>query len=78
VWSRDGKYIYFDAPESADPAIYRARIPDRHIERVVSLAGIERVHGNIGKWIGLTPDNRPLILRDVHSQEIYALDWIEP
>ena len=30
--------------------------------------------GEVGTWCGLGPDDSPLILRDVGSQEIYALD----
>jgi hypothetical protein len=30
--------------------------------------------GVIGTWCGLTPDDSPLVLRDVGTQEIYALD----
>jgi Tol biopolymer transport system component len=78
TWSRDGKFIYVDAPDSPDPAIYRIAIPGGRMERVVSLKGIQRVHGNIGVWIGLTPDNLPLILRAVQSSEVWAWDWIAP
>jgi hypothetical protein len=30
--------------------------------------------GVFGAWTGLTPDDSPLVVRDVGSQEIYALD----
>ena len=30
---------------------------------------------NFGPWGGLTPDDSPLVSRDISSQEIYALDW---
>jgi Tol biopolymer transport system component len=78
TWSKDGKWLYYDSPHSAHPAIYRISIPGKRIERVASLAGIPRVHGGISWWIGLTPDNQPLILKDIHSQEIYSMDWIAP
>ena len=76
TWSRDGKFIYVDAPDSPDPAIYRISVPGGRMEQVVSLKGIQRVHGSIGMWIGLTPDNLPLILRAVQSSEVWAWDWI--
>jgi Tol biopolymer transport system component len=75
-WSKDGRCIYFDSPQSPDPAIYRIRVPGQRKERVVSLKGIERVHNGMGQWIGLTPDNLPMVIRDIHSQEIYAWDWV--
>jgi Tol biopolymer transport system component len=78
AWSTDGKFVYIDAPESSDPAIYRISVPGKRMERVASLKGIQRVHGHMGLWIGLTPDNLPLILRAVQSNQIFAWDWIAP
>jgi Tol biopolymer transport system component len=72
-WSRDGKYVYFHSFGS-DIAIYRARISDHKVEKVVSLKGIRLTIGDFGTWCGLGPDDSPLVLRDVGSQEIYALD----
>jgi Tol biopolymer transport system component len=77
-WSSDGRFIYVDAPESTDPAIYRISVPGKRMARVASLKGIQRSNGDIGLWMGLTPDNLPLIMRTVQSNEIYAWDWIAP
>jgi hypothetical protein len=33
---------------------------------------------SVGEWNGLAPDDSPLILRDVATQEIYALNWEAP
>ena len=38
-WSRDGNYIYFHSFGS-DPALYRVRISDHKLEKIVSLKGI--------------------------------------
>jgi Tol biopolymer transport system component len=76
TWSSDGRFVYFDSPESPDPAIYRVAIPGKRLERVASLKGIQRVRGDMGLWIGLTPDNLPLILRAVQPNQVYAWDWI--
>jgi serine/threonine protein kinase/Tol biopolymer transport system component len=72
-WSRDGEYVYFHSFGS-DIAIYRVRISDHKVEKVVSLKGIRLTIGDFGTWCGLGPDDSPLVLRDVGSQEIYALD----
>jgi len=72
-WSRDGTYLYF-LSSGRDAAIYRVRISDHKLEKVVSLKGIRLTIGQVGTWCGLGPDDSPLILRDVGSQEIYALD----
>ena len=34
--------------------------------------------GNLGTWIGLAPDDSPLMLRDTGTAEVYALDWEAP
>jgi Tol biopolymer transport system component len=77
TWSRDGKFIYFDGDfHSAhnDPAVFRLRIADRKIERVATLKGMRRTFGVFGSWFGLAPDDSPLLLRNLSSQQIYALD----
>ncbi len=77
-WSRDGQYIYFDTFLEREPAFFRLRVSDRRLERLVSLKDIRRAWGTFGPWSGLAPDDSPLLLRDVSSQEIYALDWQLP
>ena len=72
-WSRDGSYVYFHSFGS-DPALYRVRISDHKLERIVGLKGVRLTIGFAGTWCGLAPDDSPTILRDVGSQEIYALD----
>ena len=73
IWSRDSKYIYFDSAENA-PNLYRVRIADKNLEQVASLRGIRLAPTFGGLLTGLAPDDSPLVLRDVGSQEIYALD----
>jgi serine/threonine protein kinase/Tol biopolymer transport system component len=72
-WSRDGMYLHFLAV-GGDPALYRVRISDHKLEKIVSLKGLRLAIGVWGAWCGLAPDDSPLILRDVGTQEIYALD----
>jgi len=79
AWSADSRYIYYDTGFGSDPAIYRVGISDHRVERVVSLKGFRRLTGNgSAPWLGLTPDGSPLILRNVGTQEVYALDWEAP
>jgi serine/threonine protein kinase/Tol biopolymer transport system component len=72
-WSRDGSYVYFHSFGS-DTALYRVRIIDHKLERIVGLKGVRLTIGIAGTWCGLALDDSPTILRDVGSQEIYALD----
>ncbi len=76
TWSRNGTYIYFDS--WADSAIFRVRIADRKVERVVNLRHVSRAFSSTSFWMGLAPDDSPLVLRDASTQEIYALDWEAP
>ena len=39
---------------------------------------MRRYWGPFGPWTGLGPDDTPLLVRDISSQEIYALDWQAP
>lgn len=73
MWSRDSQYLYFDTL-GADPAFYRAHVPDLRVEQVLSLKGYRRPFGFIGAYSGLAPDGSPLIVDDVGWHEIYALD----
>ena len=77
-WSGDNKYIYFDTGLSENPAFYRLRIADRKLQRLADLKGLRRVVFSPIPWSGVTPDGSPLLLRDISSQEIYALDFEAP
>lgn len=77
-WSHDGQYVYFDTTLSEDAAFFRVRISDHKLERLFSLKAMRRYWGPFGPWTGLAPDDTPLLVRDISSQEIYALDWQAP
>ncbi len=73
-WSRDGQYIYF-IHYAENPAILRIRISDRKVEQVVNLRGFLAT-GFWRFWLGLDPEDTPLMLRDSGTQDVYSLDWI--
>ena len=56
----------------------RVSLRDRSLVEIASLKDFKRGGTSGGFWFGLTPDNSPLLLRDVGTQEIYALDWQAP
>jgi hypothetical protein len=72
-WSSDARYLYF-LRRGSDPAILRVRIADGTIEQVTDLKGVGQTGFRSGFWMGLTPEDSPLILRDVGTEEIYSLD----
>ena len=78
IWSRDGKHLYFRSGRE-DRAVFRVRISDRKLERVLGLKGFQDAMGpGPGGGFTLTPDDSPLLLRDAGIQDIYALDWEAP
>jgi Tol biopolymer transport system component len=78
-WSRQGDYIYFlGSPPAGQPSgIFRVRISDHKLEEVVNLKGFRQAASG-GQWLGLAPDDSPLLPRDAGTQDIYALDWVAP
>jgi serine/threonine protein kinase/Tol biopolymer transport system component len=77
-WSADGVFVYFDTGNGADQAVYRVRIADHKPERVASLKDFRRVVTPWISWSGVTPDGSPLVMHDIGSQEVYALDFELP
>jgi Tol biopolymer transport system component len=78
TWARDSKSVGFDTSFTADPGFFRVAIPDGQITRVVSLSNVRRFFPQWGEWSGLGPDGSPVVVRDISSQELYALDWKLP
>jgi Tol biopolymer transport system component/predicted Ser/Thr protein kinase len=76
-WSKDGKYVYYWNFSEGAKGVYRVGIRDHKVERVASLEE-SRFTGNGGPYLGLAPDDSPLVLRDTSIEEIYALDWEAP
>ncbi|MGB6546816.1 MAG: protein kinase, partial [Candidatus Acidiferrales bacterium] len=75
-WSKTGEYVYF-LHEEDQPSVMRVRISDRKVERVADLKNFPQT-GAYSIWLGLAPDDSPLLLRDTGTQEIYSLDWQAP
>lgn len=76
-WSGDGRYVYFEE-HGTRHAVMRVGVDDHKIEEIASLQNVKRTGVNGSFWFGLTPDDSPLVLRDIGTQEIYALDWHAP
>lgn len=72
-WSKDSQSIYFYlvAP-GGDQSIARIRVAGGAVERIVNLKNWHFT-GWWGTWMGLDPTDAPLMLRDIGSDDIYAL-----
>jgi Tol biopolymer transport system component/DNA-binding winged helix-turn-helix (wHTH) protein len=71
TWSSDSQFIYFLSPRD-DPGVFRVRVTGGNAERVVDLKGF-RYTGAFQLWMGLDPTDTPMLLRDVGTDDIYAL-----
>jgi len=73
-WSQDSKSVYF-LDLGTHPDVFRVASNEHASHRVVGLDGF-RFAGAMGAWLSLTPNDEPLVLRDVGGEtEIYALHW---
>ncbi len=76
TFSWDGKFLYFlRVPDQA--AILRINLDDRKTERIADLKDLPTT-GYSGVWLGLAPDNSPLLLMENGTQDVYVLDWHDP
>lgn len=74
-WSRDGRYVYIAA--NAMGAVLRIRVGDREIQPVADLKNFTTA-GRSDNSLALAPDDSLLLLRNVGTRDVYALDWEEP
>ncbi len=73
-WSHDGSYIYLRENHGGAGQIVRIRVKDHLKETVVSLQKFPQLTDMFATWLGLSPHDDPLLLRDRSLQEIYGLD----
>jgi Tol biopolymer transport system component/DNA-binding winged helix-turn-helix (wHTH) protein len=73
-WTDDGKSILFDTLLVPEPAFYRLRLSDLHLDTIVKIGDVRRYYGPFGPWTGIAPDGSPLLVRDISNEEIYSLD----
>ncbi len=75
-WSHDGRFVYF-LRFSPSSEVERVSVPGGNIEQVADLSKVQ-VTGVFNFWFGLTPDDVPLVLKDIGSQEIVSMEWHQP
>ncbi len=72
-WSHDSQSVF---ASTTSGTIVRVRLRDKQISVVANLAKVPWTafrFGNVG-WYDLAPDDRIVLLRDIGSEEIYALE----
>jgi Tol biopolymer transport system component len=74
-WSHDSRYIYFNRPTGDAPGIFRIPVRGGNAEMVVDLKPFIQQTGSYETGLYVTPDDSVILLRQVGSADIYALDW---
>jgi Tol biopolymer transport system component len=78
AWSRDSAYIYFDMNSRGDSRYFRLRISDSKLEQPVDIKELRQFYDEFSSsgesWTGLGPGDVPLFVRDISTQEVFALD----
>lgn len=72
-WSKDSQFLYFLLNQKAGQGVFRIRLHGTEAEQVADLKDWH-LAGAQGFWFGLDSDDAPLLLRDIGSQDIYALN----
>src|SRR5512133_499633 len=72
-WSHDSRYIYLEDYSQGDD-IVRVSVKGGPLQRLESVKDVPRSSDPWASWLGLSPDDAPLLMRDESTQEIYALD----
>jgi Tol biopolymer transport system component/DNA-binding winged helix-turn-helix (wHTH) protein len=75
-WSHNETYVYAANIQAA--VIVRIRVSDGKIEPVANLNAERIAFVSLAPWTGLAPDDSVLTVRDLSSQEIYALELKSP
>jgi len=74
-WSSEGHYLYYDIAFSDDPTFQRIQVGQTRSELLVDLKALTRFKSRAaGPWSNVAPDGSALFVRDLSTDEIYALD----
>ncbi len=71
TFSSDGRFLYFLRPVD-NRGVYRIPVSGGKAEQVVDLKGV-RLTSYYNYFMGMDPDDTPLVLRDVGTDDLYAL-----
>jgi eukaryotic-like serine/threonine-protein kinase len=72
-WSHDSRYVYLEDYSQGDD-IVRVSVQGGPLQRLEGVKDVPRGSDPWATWLGLGPDDAPLLMRDQSTQEIYALD----
>jgi serine/threonine protein kinase/Tol biopolymer transport system component len=74
-WSADGKYLYYDTSFSQHSTFRRIKVGQTASELVADLTDFHKYTAfPVFGWSSIAPDGSMLFVRDLSTDEIYALD----
>ena len=74
-WSPDGRYLFYDIAFSEHPSFQRSQVGKTRSELLVDLKALTRFKSRAaGPWSNIAPDGSALFVRDLSTDELYALD----
>jgi serine/threonine protein kinase/Tol biopolymer transport system component len=74
-WSQDGSFVYYDTTSTEAPTFRRVKVGQTHSELIVDLKGLLRYSSAPAfGWSNVSPDGSALFVRNLSTDEIYALD----
>jgi Tol biopolymer transport system component len=73
-WSADSRYIYWDNFTTVNLRCRRIKVGEHRAEDLFGLNELRRYFGLFGAWSGQGSDDSRLFVRDISTQDIYALD----
>src|SRR6516164_9621202 len=74
-WSPDGHYLYYDIAFIDHPTFQRIQVGQTRSELLADLKALTRFKSRAaGPWSNVAPDGSALFVRDLSTDEIYALD----
>ncbi|MBZ5489853.1 MAG: hypothetical protein LAO76_02860 [Acidobacteriia bacterium] len=75
-WSNDSQYVYVDTLQSTHTLIIQLRVRDKQRQTMADLTPLKKGLGQLDYWIGITPDNSPVMLHQFTAAEVYAIEWL--
>jgi sugar lactone lactonase YvrE len=74
LWSRDGKFVYYQDETASQRQVYRVAVSRGSIEAVAAWKQLVRSDWSLGSFGGLTPDGQPVATFTRRRNDIYGLD----
>jgi Tol biopolymer transport system component len=77
-WGEDDDSIYVVDPHTygAERGIYRVDTGTGEEHLITKMGNKRAVFGDMGMWIGVTPEGEPMFTRDHSIHHIYKLSWL--